>query len=457
MVKIYVIDTNVLIQNPQALLSFEDNQVILPVVVLEELDNLKKAEGEKGRNARAATRILEELRLKGNLLEGVKLESQGIVRVEKNYIDVKLPEDLPEDKMDNRILKVCRGLADTSGEQVVLVTKDILLRIKAQIIGIRAEDYTTEQVVEYEGQYKGRIEVYVPEEKFKDFKKKGVPVEEVYLSDEFGNRKVPRLEENEFVILKADQSAKKTQLGRVEKGVIKKLEYRKSMPYGVSPRNAGQYFAQEALMQPAEKATLVIIKGMAGTSKTFYTLAVGLEKVLNNPTGEYRRILISRPNAQFDSDIGFLPGDEQEKISPLMRPIIDNLEQLIDSSEEERYEDERELQGKIEEIFERGLIQTEALNYIRGRSIVKTYLIIDEAQNMTPNQVKGIITRAGKGTKIILLGDTNQIDRPMLDERTNGLSYASEYMKGSPLCWQVTFSPEECERSLLAMDAITRL
>ena len=136
-------------------------------------------------------------------------------------------------------------------------------------------------------------------------------------------------------------------------------------------------------MQPADKAPLVIIKGMAGTSKTFYTLAVGLEKVLNNPTGEYRRILISRPNAQFDSDIGFLPGDEQEKISPLMRPIIDNLEQLIDSNEEERYKDEMELQGKIDEIFERGLIQTEALNYIRGRSIVKTYLIIDEAQNMT--------------------------------------------------------------------------
>lgn len=457
MVKIYVIDTNVLIQNPQALLSFEDNQVILPVVVLEELDNLKKAEGEKGRNARAAIRILEELRLKGNILEGVRLEPHGIIRVEKNYIDVKLPEDLPEDKMDNRILKVCKGLAESSSEQVILVTKDILLRIKAQIIGIRAEDYTTEQVAEYEGQYKGRIEVYVPEEKFKDFKKKGVPVEDVYLSDDQGNRKVPKLEENEFVILKADQSARKTQLGRVEKGMIKKLEYRKSIPYGVTPRNAGQYFAQEALMQPADKAPLVIIKGMAGTSKTFYTLAVGLEKVLNNPTGEYRRILISRPNAQFDSDIGFLPGDEQEKISPLMRPIIDNLEQLIDSNEEERYKDEMELQGKIDEIFERGLIQTEALNYIRGRSIVKTYLIIDEAQNMTPNQVKGIITRAGKGTKIILLGDTNQIDRPMLDERTNGLSFASEYMKGSPLCWQITFSPEECERSALAMDAITRL
>lgn len=457
MVKIYVIDTNILIQNPQALLSFEDNQVILPVVVLEELDNLKKADGEKGRNARTAIRILEELRQKGDLLEGIELASGGILRVEKNFVNVQLPEDLPEEKMDNRILKVCKGLAESCEEQVVLVTKDILLRIKAQIIGIRAEDYTTEQVVEYEGQYRGRIEVYVPEEKFKEFKKKGVPVEDVYLSDEQGNRIVPKLEENEFVILKADQSAKKTQLGRVEKGVIKKLEYRKTQPYGVSPRNAGQYFVQEALMQPAEKAPLVIIKGRAGTSKTFYTLAVGLEKILNHPTGEYRRILISRPNAQFDSDIGFLPGDEQEKISPLMRPVIDNLEQLIDSNEEERYKDERELQGKIDEIFDRGLIQTEALNYIRGRSIMKTYLIIDEAQNMTPNQVKGIITRAGKGTKIILLGDTNQIDRPMLDERTNGLSYASEYMKGSPLCWQVTFTPKECERSALAMDAITRL
>nr|WP_317283660.1 PhoH family protein [uncultured Sellimonas sp.] len=457
MVKIYVIDTNVLIQNPEALLCFEDNQVILPIVVLEELDHFKKAEGEKGRNARAAIRILEDLRQKGNLPEGVRLESGGLIRIEKNFVNINLPEDLPEEKTDNRILKVCKGLMETSGEQVILVTKDLLLRIKAQMIGIKAEDYTTEQVADCEGQYRGRIEVFVPEEKFKEFKKKGVLVEDVYLSDAKGNRMAPKLEENEFVLLKADESIKKTQLGRVEKGIIKKLEYKKVKPYGVSPRNAGQYFVQEALMQPAEKAPLVIIKGRAGTSKTFYTLAVGLEKVLNNPTGEYRRILISRPNAQFDSDIGFLPGDEQEKISPLMRPVIDNLEQLIDSNEEERYRDELELRGKIDEIFERGLIQTEALNYIRGRSIVKTYLIIDEAQNMTPNQVKGIITRAGKGTKIILLGDTNQIDRPMLDERTNGLSYASEYMKGSPLCWQVTFSSEECERSALAMDAITRL
>lgn len=172
MVKIYVIDTNILIQNPQALLSFEDNQVILPVVVLEELDNLKKADGEKGRNARTAIRILEELRQKGDLLEGIELASGGILRVEKNFVNVTLPEDLPEEKMDNRILKVCKGLAESCEEQVVLVTKDILLRIKAQIIGIRAEDYTTEQVVEYEGQYRGRIEVYVPEKNSKSLRKR---------------------------------------------------------------------------------------------------------------------------------------------------------------------------------------------------------------------------------------------------------------------------------------------
>lgn len=453
MIKTYVVDTNVLIQAPDALYCFEDNQVVLPVVVLEELDHLKKAEGEKGANARAAIRNLEQLRHKGDLLSGVKLGQGGSIRIETNFVDVKLPPDLPDDKMDNRILKVCKGLEG----DVVLVTKDILLRIKAQIIGVKAEDFTAEQVPERSDQYQGRTEVYVPEESFKDYKKKGIPIDQVYVMDETGEKRKPELTENQFILLKADQSTKKTVLGRVSKTKIVPMEYGKHKPYGISPRNAGQYFLQEALMQPAETAPLVIVKGMAGTAKTFYSLAVGLEKLLNNPTGEYRRMMISRPNAQFDSDIGFLPGDEQEKISPLMRPVIDNLEQLIDSNEEKRYEKEEELAGKIEEIFGRGLIKTEALNYIRGRSIVQTYLIIDEAQNMTPNQVKGIITRAGKGTKIILLGDPNQIDRPFLDERTNGLSFAAEHMKGSSLCWQVTLTAEECERSLLAMDAVKRL
>ena len=457
MQKTYVLDTNVLIQAPYAIDHFEDNSVVLPMVVLEELDHFKKAEGEIGVNARKVIRYLDQQRQKGDLTEGVVLESGGTLRVEKNFVDVQLPEDLPVERMDNRILKVCIGLTETREEQVILVTKDILLRIKAQILGIEAENFTTDQVSEHENQYTGRCEVYVPEEVFKNFKKKGVPADQVYILKEDGENQVPELEENQFVILRADQSTKKTQLGRVEDGIIKKLDYRKQSPYGISPRNAGQYFLQEALMQPADKAPLVIVKGMAGTSKTFYSLAVGLEKLLNHPTGEYRRILVCRPNAQFDDDIGFLPGDEQEKISPLMRPVIDNLEQLIDSSEEERYQDEEVLQGKLDEIFERGIIQAEALNFIRGRSIVKTYLIIDEAQNTTPAQIKGIITRAGKDTKIILLGDPGQIDRPFLDERTNGLSYASEHMKGSPLCWQITMAAEECERSALAMEAVRRL
>lgn len=457
MEKIYILDTNVLIQAPYAVECFEDNEVVLPMTVLEELDNLKKEEGEKGANVRKAIRILETHRGNGNLLEGVRTEQGGILRVEKNYLNVELPPDLPEHKSNNRILKVCLGLSKESLKQVILVTKDILLRIKAQLLGIKAEDFTTEQVAGHEEQYLGRKEVFVSEELFKDFKKKGVPVERVYCCDSNGTCIHPELFENEFIILKADQSSKKTQLGRVEKGVIWKLEFRKATPYGVTPRNVGQYFLQEALMQPAEKAPLVIVKGMAGTSKTFYSLAVGLEKVLNNPSGEYRRILICKPNALFDSDIGFLPGDEQEKISPLMRPIMDNLEQLVDSNDGERYSNEQELQDKVQEIFDRGLIQTEALTFIRGRSIIKTYLIIDEAQNMTPAQIKGIITRAGKETKIVLLGDPNQIDRPYLDDRTNGLSYAAEHMKGSSLCWQITLLSEECERSALATEAICRL
>lgn len=457
MEKTYVLDTNVLIQAPYAIECFEENEVILPMTVLEELDNLKKDEGEKGANVRKAIRILETYRGKGNLIEGVETEQGGILRVEKNYRNVELSSDLPEYKSDNRILKICVGLAKEREEQVILVTKDILLRIKAQLLGIQAEDFTTEQVAGHEEQYLGRKEVFVPEELFKEFKKKGIPVQNVYCCDENGKSICPELFENEFIILKADQSSKKTQLGRVEKGMIRKLEYKKATPYGVNPRNVGQYFLQEALMQSAEKAPLVIVKGMAGTSKTFYSLAVGLEKLMNHPSGEYRRILICRPNALFDSDIGFLPGDEQEKISPLMRPIIDNLEQLVDSNDKERYLNEQELSDKIQEIFDRGVIQTEALTFIRGRSLIKTYLVIDEAQNMTPAQIKGIITRAGKDTKIILLGDPNQIDRPYLDDRTNGLSYAAEHMKGSPLCWQITLLPEECERSSLAMDAICRL
>lgn len=456
MPKTYVIDTNVLIQAPYAMECFEENKVILPLAVLEELDGLKKAEGQRGVNAREAIRRLEKFRLSGDLLQGVLLENGGSVRIEANCVHVELPEHLPEDKMDNRILKVCKGLQQTE-ERVILVTKDIVLRMKAQILMVESEDFMTEQVSSEREQYLGRTECYTSTETFKDFKKKGVFLDMLYQIDKEGRPVVPELSENEFVILKDDQFLKKTYLGRVENDRLVPLRFQKAKPYGVTPKNVGQYFLQEALMLDAGKVPLVIVKGMAGTAKTFYSLAVGLELILNKPVSDYRRIVISRPNAQFDSDIGFLPGDEQEKISPLMRPVIDNLEQLIDSDEDERYKNEKELQGKIQEIFDRGMIQAEAMNFIRGRSFVNTYLIIDEAQNMMPNQIKGIITRAGRGTKIILLGDPNQIDCPFLDERTNGLSYAAEHMKGSSLCCQVTLTADECERSKLAMDAVKRL
>lgn len=456
MQKTYVLDTNVLIQAPYALQSFDDNHIVLPIAVLEELDILKTSDGERGVNARQVIRYLESLRITGSLIEGVPLPNGGTLRLEVNCINVKLPDGFPEYKSDNRILKTCQGLKEKL-TPVILVTKDILVRIKAQMMGIEAEDFTAEQAPASGKQYTGRCEAYVSEKKFEGFKKKNLSPDDLYLTDEEGQKHPVELVPNQFVIIRADQSGNKTQLGRFNGKKIVPLTYKKKKPYGITPRNVGQYFLQEALMTDADNAPLVIVKGMAGTAKTFYALAVGLNSIMELEAPEYRRILICRPNVQFDDDIGFLPGDETEKIAPLLRPAIDNLELLVDQNEKERFADERGLSGKVEELFDRGIISAQALNYIRGRSVTKTYLIIDEAQNLTPKQAKGIITRAGVGTKIILLGDPNQIDHPLLDERTNGLSYAAEKMKGSPLCYQITLSTDECERSALALDAIKRM
>lgn len=454
MVKTYVIDTNVLIQAPDALFCFDEHERLLPLVVLEELDGLKKADGERGANARKVIRTLENLRLSGDILKGVPLHGGGSVRIEINCVHEPLPESLPEDKADNRILKVCVH-AQKEGKDVILVTKDLVLRLKSEMLGIPAEDFSNEQVSSDSRNYLGRTTCYIRSDVSSAFQTQGVSLDHVYITDEEGNVLPPDLTENEFVTLRNDLNPQATQLGRVEKGRIVPLTFAAASPYGVKPHNVGQVFIQEALMMSAQRAPLVIVKGPAGTAKTFYSLAVGLEKVVNNMRGEYRKMLICRPNVQFDKDIGFLPGTEEEKISPLMRPIMDNLEQLMDSGED-NYRDEIMLQDTIQEIFEQHYIEMEAMNYLRGRSLVNTYLIIDEAQNMTPNQVQGIITRAGRGTKIILLGDPKQIDNAFLDERTNGLSYAAEKMKGSPLCWQITLLNSECERSALALDAIER-
>ena len=448
--KNYVIDTNVLIQAPNALWAFQENRIVIPLVVVEELDHLKKAEGEKGANARKVIRCLEQLRHQGDLLKGVRIGQEGILRIEKNFVYVELPEELPDDRADNRILQVCVGMREKEKDPVILVTKDLLLRLKAQLLGIQAEDFEAEQVEEQKLQYTGRDEVFVPEEYFKDFKKKGIPVDEVYQLDENEKAFCPNLLENQFVIIKSDQARKKTHLGRVEHGILRKLEFKKSSPYGISPRNAGQYFLQEALMQPAEKAPLVIVKGMAGTSKTFYSLAVGLEKLMNHPTGEYRKILVCRPNAQFDQDIGFLPGDAQEKVAPYMQPLFDNLNVIkrqfaTNSTEVKRIEDMQ----KSEQLV------IEALAFIRGRSLSEMYCIIDEAQNLTPNEIKTIITRAGEGTKMVFTGDIQQIDQPYLDSQSNGLVYMIDRMKDQNIFAHVNLlKGERSELSELASNLL---
>ena len=455
MEKTYVLDTNVLIQAPYALESFEENHIVLPLAVLEELDGLKQAEGERGGNARQVIRFLEKLRLQGNLMEGVPLPGGGTLRLESNHVGVALLHGMDPDSRDNRILQVCKGLRE-DGVPATLVTRDIVARIKAQLMGVPAEDFTTDQVPEAGEAYTGRADLYLPNDLLSSFKKKGISADQLYQVDSEGERKAVALVENQFVILRSDTQEKKTMLGRYKEGKVVPLAYNGVKPFGVKARSVGQQFLQEALMLPATEAPLVIVKGPAGTAKTFYTLAVGLEKVLEPEERAYRKILVCRPNAQFDQDIGFLPGSEQEKISPLLRPVVDNLEVLLDLDAKERG-NEKELRSRIDYLFETGVITAEAMNFMRGRSITDTWLMIDEAQNLTPRQVKGIITRVGRGTKVILLGDPAQIDHPLLDRRSNGLSYASDRMKGSRLCAQLTMLPDECERSQLALDAAVRM
>jgi len=456
--KTFVLDTNVLLQTPFALYSFGDNRIVIPEVVLEELDKFKKDNSELGANARHAARILDDLRTKGDLSKGVLLENGGELRVELNCNNVQLPASWSDLNNDNRILKVCKGLME-KGENVFLVTKDVFERIKANVIGIVAQDFFAEQVPEYREQYQGRLDVYTTEQKINEFYNKGfLDVEDVFCYNcDFSKQECPELVVNQFLILHSSVNEKQTALGRFDGKKIVPLTFIHERPFGVTPRNAGQKFMQEALMMDADKAPLVIIKGPAGTAKTFYSLAVGLHKIMIEQSKLYRKILVCRPNVRLDEDIGFLPGTEQDKIAPFLRPVIDNLEVLIDNDENERYKSEKELKDKVDELFDRKIINTEAIAFIRGRSIVKQWIIIDEAQNLTPKQVKGIITRAGKGTKIILLGDPEQIDHPFLDIRTNGLCYASERMKGSPLCYQVTLTDEECERSELAYESAKRM
>lgn len=458
MKKTYVLDTNVILYSPSAILSFGDNDVIIPEVVLEELDSFKKDKSDLGANARYAARLIDKLRKQGKLNEGIELSSGGRLRVEMNHYDTEIPPSWNKEKADNRIIQVCKGLKE-QGEDVWLITKDIFQRIKADTVDINVEDFYEKFVPEYDNQYTGRIEVFVSPEKLQAFYSKKVLDTSSLLEyvEEVEEYKVPTLYTNQFLIIHSIENPKQTALGRYDGKNVVPLYNKDSKPLGVVPRNVGQKFMLEALTIDAIKAPLVIVKGPAGTAKTLFSLAVGLQKILQENSEHYRRILICRPNVTMDEEIGFLPGTEQEKISPFMRPIFDNLEILVDSDEKERYKNEKELLDKIKDLFDRRIITTEAVAYLRGRSIIKNWVIIDEAQNLSPKQVKAIITRVGEGTKLILIGDPEQIDHPFLDSRSNGLCYASEKMKGSDLCYQVTLKYDECERSPLAYEASKKL
>ncbi|WP_461204715.1 PhoH family protein [Clostridium sp. DL1XJH146] len=456
--KTYVLDTNVILYSPQAIYGFDDSNVIIPEVVLEELDNFKKSNNELGANARKAARLIDSLRKNGKLNEGVKLSNGSILRVEMNHYDAKIPFLWDKEKADNRIIQVCKGLKE-KGENVYLITKDIFERIKADTVDINVDDYNEKKVPEYESQYSGRKEIYIEELELNRFyQNKGLEIKDLTIFNyKSGAQEEVNLYINQFLIIRAIQNPKHTALGKFDGVRILPLFYKDQMPLGITPRNVGQRFMLEALSCDAKEIPLVIIKGPAGTAKTLFSLAVGLHKIIEVSKKQYRRVLVCRPNITMDENIGYLPGSEQEKIAPYMRPIMDNLEILIDSNERERYKNERELADKIQELFDRRIITTEAVAFLRGRSIVKNWVIVDEAQNLTPKQVKAITTRVGEGTKLVLVGDPEQIDHPFLDYRSNGLCYASERMKGSKLCSQVTLKYDECERSPLAFEASKRL
>ena len=461
MIKHYVLDTNVLLHSPHALHAFSEHTIVIPEVVLEELDRFKSESSDRGANSRQVSRIIDQLRLQGNLLEGVSLNDQGgIIRIVINHLDIQMPPHWDRNRPDNRILQVCRGLAQ-SGHQVILVSRDTNMRVKAVILDLQAEDFRNEKVASIEDQYTGRLDVYTSSEVIDRFHCDDVQhirSEDVSVFDQdTGQLTQPTLVTNQFLLIRSTDNDRHTALGRFEGDKIVHLKYRNRNPFGVTPRNIGQVFMQECLMLSADEAPLVIIKGPAGTAKTFYSLAVGLHKFMDCRPRDYHHLLICRPNVPMDEDLGYLPGSEQEKIDPYMRAVRDNLFTLMSGHNMTEAKEIEQVEDTVQMLFDKRVIQTEALAYQRGRSIQRYWMILDEMQNSTPRQAKGVITRPGIGTKIILLGDPEQIDHPFLDSRTNGLVYASEKMKGSRFCFQVSLTYDECERSPLAAEAAIRL
>lgn len=436
MSKIFVLDTNVLLHDPNSIFAFKENEVIIPAVVLEEIDSKKRNADEIGRNARTVSRLLDGLRALGHLHSGVELSHGGKLKVELNHRSyVKVQEMFGEMSNDNRILAVALNYLNEENESehprpVVLVSKDVLVRIKADVLGITPEDYLSDRTGDLDELYSGYLSVPVHP---------GL-IDEYYSTRSLDVKQLPLthpLYPNEFVILRDEIGSGKSALLKTNADVTRldPLFAGGEPVWGISARNAQQRMALELLL--SDDIPLVTITGKAGTGKTLLALAAGLFKVEDEH--KYKKLLIARPVVPMGKDIGYLPGEKDEKLRPWMQPIYDNLEYLFDTKKA----------GDIDKILlGLGSIQVEALTYIRGRSIPGQFIIVDEAQNLSRHEVKTIVSRAGEGSKVILMGDPEQIDHPYLDAASNGLSYIVEKFKQQGLSGHITL--EKGERSRLA-------
>ncbi len=442
MKKTFVLDTNVLLHNAECIECFADNIVILPMAVIEELDKFKGHSNELGRNARQVIRRLDKLRTAGNLRDGVPLGSGGCLKILPCRFDTNgtgLSVDIP----DNRIIHLAYDL-HTKGDHVIFVTKDINARLKADALGIQAEDFEKEKI-NFDELYSGYSEKHVPGE----------------LIDAFFDSKVLQADgvgsyPNEFLLLLDEANERHKALARVTRpGELTHLSSRFDKVWNVQARNKEQRLSLELLMDPS--VLLVTLVGQAGTGKTLLALAAALQTTLRNR--RYDRILVSRPVIPMGKDIGYLPGGKDEKITHWMQPIFDNLTYLLRSVPQEEKTKKRRtkstVQNRMDRLFAEDKVVLEALTYIRGRSLPKQYVIVDEAQNLTPHEVKTIISRAGEGTKMVLTGDPYQIDNPYLDAASNGLTYAAERLKTQELHGHVTL--RHSERSKLAAVAAENL
>lgn len=438
--KTFVLDANVLLTDAQSIYKFGEATVIVPMCVLEEIDQFKREMTERGRNARQITRLLDELRKKGHLADGVKLNDQGgVLRIEV------FPEDIPPEvgyldisRADNQILAICLELVKRHKQShIIFITKDINLRVKADALGIAAEDYEPLHV-SIEELYSGFRYHDVSEEVIDTFfAKKKVDLPDIKFAP------------NEYVILRNFENKSHTAIGRYseEQGTVCSLIRPAEGVWGIFPKNVEQSFALDMLLD--ETIQLATMVGKAGTGKTLLAIAAGLSQTLD--AGVYKKLLVSRPIFPLGKDIGYLPGEIEDKLNPWMQPIFDNLDLILSGSETKPTRSKRSSAGPRaaqEQLISQGLISIEPLTYIRGRSIPFQFLIIDEAQNLTPHEVKTIISRAGEGTKVILTGDCYQIDNPYVDSANNGLTYVVERFKGQRISGHITL--QRGERSNLA-------